>query len=113
MEFKSNTPCNNCPYRKDAPRQHWHKEEFKKLVANDHDWCPVYGCHKGNGSVCVGWLMDQKARNFPSLPLRMLLMRLKISADWLDTLHSPSEMFSSIQEMVKSNFKRLKPKKCG
>lgn len=107
MEFKSNTPCNNCPYRKDAPREHWHPEEFKKLLQNDHEWGPPYGCHKQNGSVCVGWLMDQCDRGFPSLPLRLLMIQKKVTADFLDTLHCSVPRFKSIKEMIKANFKKL------
>lgn len=103
LEFKSNTPCNDCPYRKDAPRAKWHYAEFKKLLENDdQQFGPVYGCHKKNDSVCVGWLMDQKSRNFPCLNLRILLMKRKTTARWLETLTSPSAMYRSVKEMVKA-----------
>lgn len=105
MEFKSDTPCNNCPYRVDATRQLWHREEFKKLLANDDkQWAPVYACHKNNGCICVGWLMDQDRRNHPNLNLRMMLSKKSITREYLDSLHCPSEMYKSIEEMVKANY---------
>lgn len=104
MEFKSNTPCNNCPYRKDAPLAHWHRAEFTKLLDNDkNQFSPIYGCHKKNNSVCVGWLINQRDRGFPCLTLRMKMMREGTTSDWLDTLNCPSEMFTSIEEMVEKN----------
>lgn len=59
MNFGKKSPCNTCPYRKDVTQQHWHKEEFEKLLTNENDFMgKVYGCHKKDGNVCVGWLMD-------------------------------------------------------
>jgi hypothetical protein len=104
LEFKSNTPCNNCPYRKDAPVKHWHKSEFERLSQNDsQQFAPVYGCHKKNNSVCVGWLMNQDERGLPSIPLRLQLMKQKITRKFLDGLHCESERFETIEEMVKAN----------
>lgn len=104
MEFKSNIPCNNCPYRKDAPKALWDRIEFDKLKLNDQvQFGPIYGCHKNNGCVCVGWLMDQDRRNFPNLNLRMKISRDKITREFLDSLHCSSEMFESIDEMIKYN----------
>ncbi len=68
LSFKCTTPCNNCPYRKDAPLQHWNILEFKDLLTNGNDWIgKVYACHKKNGAVCVGWLMNQDDRNHPNI----------------------------------------------
>ena len=108
MNFKSKQPCNNCPYRKDAPLQLWHKEEFAKLLEEDKkQFGANYGCHKKNGHICVGWLMNQDERNFPNLNLRLLLSKKGISRDYLDNLKCSSEMYNSIQEMIESNFPEL------
>lgn len=104
LKFKSNTPCENCPYRKDAPKKLWHKSEFERLLDNDkRQFSPVYGCHKKNNSVCVGWLMNQDERNFPNINLRMLFLKENITREFLDTLHCPSERYESIEEMVQEN----------
>lgn len=109
MRFERKSPCNNCPYRKDAPRRHWSIEEFRDLMIKDADYMGVtYGCHKKDDHVCVGWLMDQDKRGFPSLVLRMTLSKLRIDRTYLDNLASPSEMFKSIREMAIANFQILK-----
>jgi hypothetical protein len=58
FKFDCDTPCKSCPYRKDAVLRLWAKEEFERLLESDSDYFGVtYGCHKKNGSICVGWLM--------------------------------------------------------
>lgn len=45
--FKGTSPCKSCPYRMDAPLQHWHKDHFEKLLVDDKDYFgSVYSCHK-------------------------------------------------------------------
>lgn len=101
-------PCNNCPYRKDAPVKHWSILEFKDLVASENNYIgKVYGCHKADGHVCVGWLMNQDKRAFPSIALRMSLSEAKITREYLDKLSCKSEMFASVKEMCIANYKHL------
>lgn len=74
------SPCASCPYRTDAPRGHWSREEFRGLLASENTTLgAVYACHghakvepKERG-ICAGWLLDQRRRNVPSIRLRMLL----------------------------------------
>lgn len=109
LEFKSNSPCNNCPYRKDAPLKLWHKSEYEKLERSESDnWGCVYGCHKNNGSVCVGWLMNQERRNFPSLALRLKMIKQNITKEFLDSLHCVSEMYASVKDMIQANYPSTK-----
>lgn len=108
MKFKCKQPCNNCPYRKDAPLKLWSPDEFAQLLENDAAiFGNVYGCHKNNGSICVGYLIDQDRRRFPNINLRMMLSRLQIDRKYLDQLKSPAPMYSSIKEMISANFKHL------
>jgi hypothetical protein len=108
-QFKCEQPCNNCPYRKDAPLRHWAVEEFINLIATEKSqFGAVFGCHKNNGSVCVGWLMKQDERYFPSIALRMSLSKHKITRDYLDKLNSPSPLFDTVEEMVKANYPEYK-----
>ncbi len=110
--FKGDAPCNNCPYRKDAPKQHWDKEEFEKLIKNDRDYMgKVYGCHKNNGTVCRGWLMDQDERGLPSMNLRMSLIKNNITREYLDKLHCPGGRFKSIRQMCIANYPDLAKEK--
>lgn len=102
-------PCNNCPYRKDAPLRHWSQDEFIDLVAKDNDYLgTTYGCHKNDGHVCVGWLMDQDTRGFPSIKLRISLGANSVTREYLDKLHCKSEIFKTIKEMVVANSPKLK-----
>ncbi len=105
MKFTKKSPCNNCPYRKDSPIALWSVEEFKKLVETENDYFgSVYGCHKKDGNVCVGWLINQDNRNLPSIALRIALSTNKVTREYLDSLHCPSEMFDTVEEMCLANF---------
>lgn len=109
MEFCKVSPCNNCPYRKDAPLQYWSPLEYNDLLANEKSqFGSVYGCHKNDGNVCVGWLMNQDKRNFPSIALRMALSSKGIKREYLDSLHCKSEQYDTVEEMIKANFPKLK-----
>lgn len=105
MKYIRTQPCNNCPYRKDAPRRHWSAEEFKDLLKNDKlEYGTTYGCHKKDGHVCVGWLIDQDNRNLPSIMLRLSLSKNNVTRKYMDRLHCKSPMFKSIKEMAKANY---------
>lgn len=105
MNYCKKSPCKNCPYRKDAPRALWSVDEFKDLKQKDATmFGSVYGCHKNDGNVCVGWLMNQDNRGLPSLYLRMDLSRNKVGRKYMDALKSKSEMFDTIDEMCHANF---------
>ena len=110
--FHCTQPCSNCPYRTDAPVQHWHKEEFKKVVDSENDYMgSTFLCHKQNGSICVGWLMKQDERNLPSIKLRIALSRHKVTREYLDSLHSPAPLYKNVAAMIKANFPELLKKK--
>lgn len=102
-------PCNNCPYRLDAPLQHWSIAEFVDLIDSDSStYGKVYGCHKNDGHVCVGWLMDQDNRNLPSIALRISLSSNNVSRQYLSKLNCKTGLFKSIRQMCIANFKQLK-----
>lgn len=107
--FTCTQPCNNCPYRKDAPLKLWHKSEFQKLLkAEQTQFAPIYNCHKNNGSVCVGWLMKQLDNGCPSLMLRITMISKKVSHEYLDSLNSPSPLYQSVRSMIKANYPTIK-----
>lgn len=106
--FQCSSPCNNCPYRKDAPLKLWHKSEYVKLLKMESDQMgTVYDCHKKNGTVCVGWLMKQRDSNYPSIMLRMLLSKFQIGYEYLEKLSSPSKLYRTVQSMVRANYPNL------
>lgn len=103
--YTRSQPCGDCPYRKDAPLQHWAREEFADLLATDcSEFGAIYGCHKKDGHTCVGWLMNQDERNFPSIALRIDLSRNNVTREYLDSLKSPAGLYASIKEMVLANY---------
>jgi hypothetical protein len=107
-QFVCTTPCKDCPYRKDAPLRKWHKEEFEKVLISEGEmFGAIFDCHKKNGSICIGYLMNQDARRFPNLSLRLLLSRKNITREYLDQLHCKAPMFESTEEMIMANYPEL------
>lgn len=105
-------PCNNCPYRRDAPTEFWHREEFEKLLESDAD--PLNGhlfaCHKSidilpeDRPACIGWLLDQRKRGLPSIQLRLKLMRDPVLLEVLEQATDDGlDLFDSIEEMCAAN----------
>lgn len=108
-KIKGKSPCANCPYRTDAPKQLWAIEEFIDLIKNEKDqFGTVYGCHKKNGTVCKGWLINQDKNNLPSIALRLQLSKQNISRKYLDSLHSPVPIYTTIRKMSEANYPQLK-----
>lgn len=98
-------PCNTCPYRVDVPLRYWDIGEFKDLMISERDFFgKVYGCHKNDGRVCVGWLMDQDKRGFPSIALRMSLSNNNINRTYLDGLTCKSPLYESVEQMCEANY---------
>jgi len=108
-QFSCTSPCGNCPYRKDAPLRHWSIEEFKDMAAAENDtFGKVYGCHKKNNSVCVGWLMKQDENRLPSIALRIALSQNNVTVGYLDNLSSPAPLYDTVSDMIKANYPELK-----
>ncbi len=101
-------PCNNCPYRTDAPLKHWDKLEYKKLLDTENDYMgATYGCHKNNGSMCIGWLMKQDENRFPSIMLRISLSKHNVTREYLDSLYCPAPLYKDVKAMVRANYPEL------
>lgn len=107
-DFCKKSPCNNCPYRKDAPLKLWHASEYVKLLKSEHDtFGTVYGCHKNDGHTCVGWLMKQDENRMPSIALRMKLLSHKVDVSYFDSLHCKSPLYGSVKEMIQANYPEI------
>lgn len=111
MNFDRRSPCTSCPYRKDAPLHLWDLAEFESLLANDRNEMTgaVYQCHEGRKQPdeerrpCMGWMLDQKRRNVPSIQLRMLLMRNAEACAAFNEAHAGAKLFASIAAMCRAN----------
>lgn len=105
LKYEKESPCGNCPYRKDAPLRLWSVEEFYLLTKNENsELGAIYGCHKKDGHVCRGFLMNQVERNIPSIMLRLDLIKEEVSKEYLDRLNCKKPMFSSVEEMCEKNY---------
>jgi len=114
LTFERRTPCASCPYRVDAPRQHWHRDHFASVLRGMRDPVngPVFACHSTAKQpvrdACVGWMLDQIARHMPSIQLRLTLIRSDPPAHYLGELHAGgAEMFDGIEDMISANFPEL------
>jgi len=104
-------PCENCPYRMDAPRGHWSREEFEGVLGCEHTQLgSTYACHKQQDltpeerGFCAGWLLDQKKRNLPSLKLRLELIRDVTAVHALKHVSAEGiPMFPTIKAMCRAN----------
>ena len=107
MDFYKKQPCNNCPYRLDAPLQLWSIEEFRDLMKHDEQWGGIYGCHKKDGHVCVGWLMKQDEMRIPNLRMRMALSSANVTREYMDALNCKTGLYNTLEDMVQANFPEL------
>lgn len=95
--FHCTTPSANCPYRIDAPVEHWHIDEFKKVLAAENSTLgSLFMCHKQNGSACIGWLMDQDKRDHPSIALRIKMIKENVTREYLDKLHCDAPLYMKV-----------------
>lgn len=114
-------PCENCPYRMDAPRRLWHRSEFVKLLESDENLLgSTYACHKQGEmpasarGLCAGWLLDQKRRHVPSIALRMLLMTNEAARAAFEAVSAEGlEMFRTVKAMCRANGVRPKRRTDG
>lgn len=126
-KFDRRHPCGNCPFRQDAPLAYWHPTMYQMLAdlakREEDVHAGVFGCHKDRAlppierGMCVGWLLDQRARDTPSLSLRLALLRGGAAAQsQYREAERSGETWSSIDELVEMNLNRdreLNPERYG
>jgi uncharacterized protein DUF6283 len=104
-------PCENCPYRMDAPRRLWHRSEFEGLLeAERSEFGRIYACHKQASlpsrerGFCAGWLLDQKNRGIPYLVLRIELSANAVNVAALEAVNADGlKMFRTVKAMCRAN----------
>jgi hypothetical protein len=109
MNFERKSPCQNCPYRKDAPLRLWDKCEFQALLRNEDNvlFGKVYQCHKKDGHVCVGWLMMQVKDKEPNINLRILFSTKNVPIAYRDSLFCKAPMYENVKDMILANYPEL------
>ncbi len=107
--FDKREPCASCHYRTDAPLELWSPAEFEGLLASERDMMgKLYGCHEYNkrrdeAQVCIGWLINQRERNVPSIALRMKLMKSPEACACIGEASSPVPLYESVEAMCEAN----------
>lgn len=117
-------PCGTCPYRRSTPVGVWDQFEYDKLRETDAvdpqeamrrasagEDVPlrellgvVYQCHLDDGTICRGWLADQKRRGLPSLALRLELSRRPDLVRVLEKVdENDPDLYGSLAEMCAAN----------
>lgn len=99
------SPCGTCPYRRSTPPGIWDRTEYDNLRRQDaQPFGSVFGCHLKDGSLCRGYLADQKRRGVPGLRLRMSLMTNPEAAAALEAVdETDPDLYGSIEEMCAAN----------
>jgi hypothetical protein len=112
MKWDNREPCKTCPYRLDVPVGTWHKDEFLNLLKQDKNEMhgAVFQCHQDkqlpnkDRHPCIGWLLDQRSRNTPSIQLRLDLIRQDGAADCYNEMTDGGhKLYDSIEEMARVN----------
>jgi len=108
-------PCSNCPWRVDAPREHWDPQHFVDIYRNcQDDGLHVMLCHKANelpkeqrGDVpCQGWI---RVMGSSAIGVRILALRGKVTPAEIEDTKGP-ELFPSFEAMLRANKIKLPPR---
>ncbi|GAB3761506.1 hypothetical protein GCM10028817_38970 [Spirosoma pomorum] len=67
----------------------------------------VYGCHKNDGSVCRGFLINQRERDIPSISTRLAIITNDIKPGYMESLTCSVPMYASIEDMINANYPAL------
>ncbi len=105
---KLRRPCENCPWRVDAPRGYWDPQHFVDIWRNcQDDGLNVMLCHKSNavpvaerGDIpCQGWI---RVMGFDAIGVRLLVMGGKATFEEVEDKAGP-ELFPTFAAMMKAN----------
>jgi len=100
-------PCQNCPWRKDAPAGHWHPDHFRDIWKGcQDDGFHIMLCHKATAlpahmekPVCQGWV---RVLGFQAIGVRIAAMTGQITRAEVDDHEGPS-LYASFEEMLRAN----------
>lgn len=100
-------PCNNCPWRVDAPRQHWDPTHFTSIWRNcQDDGLHVMACHKSSALpagetplTCQGWI---RVLGMSAIGVRIALLRGSVTIEEVDDRSGP-KLFPTFEAMLKAN----------
>ena len=105
---KLRRPCENCPWRIDAPRGYWDPQHFKDIWRNcQDDGLNIMLCHKSNALPkeqrpdvpCQGWI---RVTGFDAIGVRILVMRDQATMEEVEDKAGP-ELFPTFAAMMRAN----------
>ena len=105
-------PCNNCPWRKDAPREHWAPDHLTTIFRTcQDDGNHIMLCHKANALpkarrgrlVCQGWV---RVLGFHAIGVRLAAMAGRVTKQEVEDKSGPA-LFRSFAAMLHANRVRL------
>jgi len=97
-------PCANCPWRVDAPREHWDPHHFLDIWRDcQDDGQKTMLCHKSSGGrdkvPCQGWI---RVLGFDAIGVRLLVMRKEAAFEEVADKDGP-ELFPTFTAMLQAN----------
>jgi hypothetical protein len=105
--IKIRRPCENCPWRVDAPRGYWDPSHFEEIWKNcQDDGMNQMACHKSTAErplPCQGWV---RVMGFRAIGVRLLVMRDHVSEAEVADRDGPA-LFPSFAAMLRAN--RVRP----
>ena len=106
--MKLRRPCENCPWRVDAPRGYWDPQHFVDIWRNcQDDGLNIMLCHKSNAAPkekrpeipCQGWI---RVMGFSAIGVRILVMRNQVTMEEVEDTAGP-ELFPTFVKMMRAN----------
>lgn len=114
---KLRRPCDNCPWRVDAPRQHWDPTHFMSIYRTcQDDGISEMLCHKTsnqtkaqqkrNPLICQGWIRVIKTN---AIGVRTALAKKLVTFEEMDDTEGP-RLFKTFDDMLIANRVPIPPR---
>lgn len=105
---KLRRPCADCPWRVDAPREHWDPQHFVDIWKScQDDGLHIMLCHKSTALPaaerkdipCQGWI---RVMGFTAIGVRLLAMQDRITVEEVEDTKGPA-LFPTFAAMMRAN----------
>lgn len=112
LKYTLKRPCENCPFRRSAPRGVWAEPHYEMLLRlcstkTSPENMNVFACHcnrdKGGTHACAGWLIWQREHRFPACGLRLAMGFSVVTVEEIDAIEDGDDVFDDVLELVELN----------
>ena len=111
MKYNLKRPCENCPFKREAPRGVWTADHYTMLqgLCEKHTSpsnMGTFACHdtRPEGThACAGWVLWQQEHCFPSLGIRLAMSLGHCTARDIEALDHEVEIFTDVDELAEVN----------